>query len=147
MLNVLKLDPRAVVPTVANPGEDLGFDIYALEDTLLPPHTPVRVRTGIAVHFERAEDPREKFGLLVRDRSSMASRGVVASGGVIDAGYRGELLVLLTSYASASPFAIKAGDKIAQLIPLPVLTGAGVAETAELATSARGQNGFGSTGR
>jgi dUTP pyrophosphatase len=146
MLKVLKLDQRATIPTVANAGEDLGFDVYALEDTLLPPNTPIRVRTGIAVHYEKSESPQEKFGLLVRDRSSMASKGIIASGGVIDAGYRGELLVLLTCYVSGNSFAIKAGDKIAQLIPLPVLTGAGVMETDSLSTSSRGQGGFGSTG-
>jgi dUTP pyrophosphatase len=147
MLKVLRLDQRATTPTVANAGEDLGFDLYALEDTLLPPNTPVKVRTGIAVHFEKPEAPQEKFGLLVRDRSSMASKGVIASGGVIDAGYRGELLILLTSYSSAGSFAIKAGDKIAQLIPLPVLTAMGVVEADALPASARGQGGFGSTGK
>jgi dUTP pyrophosphatase len=145
MLKILKLDPSATAPTVANPGEDLGFDIYALEDTLLPPHKPIKVRTGIAVHYEKAGAPQEKFGLLVRDRSSMASKGVIATAGVIDAGYRGELLVLLTSLGES--FAIKAGDKIAQLIPLPVLTAPGISVTTELATSFRGGNGFGSTGR
>ena len=146
MLKVLKLDQRATTPTVANPGEDLGFDVYALEDTILSPNTPIRVRTGIAVHYEKAESPQEKFGLLVRDRSSMASKGVIASGGVIDAGYRGELLVLLTFYGTGNSFSIKAGDKIAQLIPLPVLTGVGVMETDTLSASSRGQGGFGSTG-
>jgi dUTP pyrophosphatase len=146
MLKVLKLDQRATTPTVANPGEDLGFDVYALEDTALPANTPVRVRTGIAVHYEKVHSPHEKFGLLVRDRSSMASKGVIASGGVIDAGYRGELLILLTSYGNGNPFAIKAGDKIAQLIPLPVLTGVGVIETDTLSATSRGQGGFGSTG-
>jgi len=147
MLKVLKLDQRATIPTVANPGEDLGFDVYALEDTVLPPDTPIRVRTGIAVHYEKADSQQEKFGLLVRDRSSMASKGVIASGGVIDAGYRGELLILLTSYGNGNSFAIRAGDKIAQLIPLPVLTSTGVMETDTLADSSRGQGGFGSTGR
>jgi dUTP pyrophosphatase len=147
MLKVLKLDQRATTPTVANAGEDLGFDLYALEDTLLPPNTPIKVRTGIAVHFEKPEAPQEKFGLLVRDRSSMASKGIIASGGVIDAGYRGELLILLTSYSSAGSLAIKAGDKIAQLIPLPVLTAMGVVEADALPASARGQGGFGSTGK
>jgi dUTP diphosphatase len=145
MLKVLKLDERATTPTVANPGEDLGFDVYALEDTPLPLNTPVRVRTGIAVHFEKPESPHEKFGLLVRDRSSMASKGIVTSGGVIDAGYRGELLILLSSY-SVDSYVIRAGDKIAQLIPLPVLTAAGVEEAEALAPSVRGQGGFGSTG-
>jgi dUTP pyrophosphatase len=147
MLKALKLDQRATTPTVANPGEDLGFDIYALEDTVLPPNVPMRVRTGIAVNFEKPETPQDKFGLLVRDRSSMAAKGILASGGVIDAGYRGELLVLLTSYASGDSFLIKAGDKIAQVIPLPVLTGAGVIETDVLSASSRDQAGFGSTGK
>jgi dUTP pyrophosphatase len=145
MLKALKLDPLAAIPSVANAGEDLGFDVYALEDTQLPAHVPIRVRTGIAVHFEKPEAPQEKFGLLVRDRSSMASKGIVVSGGVIDAGYRGELLILLTSYSGS--FSIKAGDKIAQLIPLPVFTGGGVVEATELSSSARGQGGFGSTGQ
>ena len=147
MLKIMKLDQRAIMPTVANAGEDLGFDIYALEDTLLPPNTPIKVRTGIAVHFEKPEAPQEKFGLLVRDRSSMASKGIIASGGVIDAGYRGELLILLTSYSSPNSFAIRAGDKIAQLIPLPVLTAMGVIEADALPVSARGAGGFGSTGK
>jgi dUTP pyrophosphatase len=144
MLRILKLDPRATAPTVANPGEDLGFDVHALEDTLLTAGTPVKVRTGIAVHFEKPEAPEEMFGLLVRDRSSMAAKGIVASAGVIDAGYRGELQVLLTSIAD---FRLKAGDKIAQLIPLPVLTAGGVREVAQLPASSRGHGGFGSTGK
>ncbi len=147
MLKVLKLDQRAILPTVANPGEDLGFDIYALENTSIPPNLPIKVRTGIAVHFESLDSPRTKFGLLVRDRSSMASKGIIASAGVIDAGYRGELLILLTSYATSNSIEIGAGDKIAQLIPLPVLTGEGVVEARDLPVSARGQGGFGSTGR
>jgi dUTP pyrophosphatase len=146
MLKVLKLDARARIPSVANPGEDLGFDVYALNHTSLPPNVPVKVQTGIAVHFESLESPQKKYGLLVRDRSSMASRGIIASAGVIDAGYRGELLVLLTSYANAGSVEIKAGEKIAQLIPLPVLTVEGVAEVAELSSSSRGQGGFGSSG-
>ncbi|HEX4486001.1 MAG TPA: dUTP diphosphatase [Terriglobales bacterium] len=144
MLRILKLDPRATTPTVANAGEDLGFDVYALEDTTLVPSTPVKVRTGIAVHFEKPEAPEEKFGLLVRDRSSMAAKGIVSSAGVIDSGYRGELQVLLTANAK---FEIKAGDKIAQLIPVPVLTAGGVTEVSELSTTSRGQGGFGSTGK
>lgn len=144
MLRILKLDSRAITPTVANPGEDLGFDVYAVEDTLLVPNVPVKVRTGIAVHFELPEAPEEKFGLLVRDRSSMAAKGIVSSAGVIDSGYRGELQVLLTAIAEVT---IKAGDKIAQLIPLPVLTRAGVSEVSELSTTSRGQGGFGSTGK
>src|SRR6202000_545938 len=86
MLKVKKLHPDAQLPTVAHAGTHLGFDLYALEDTALPPGVPVKVRTGIAV-----ESP-DGYGFVVGDRSSMASKGITYMGGRIDAGYRGELL-------------------------------------------------------
>lgn len=144
MLHVLRLDPAARLPQVAHPGEDLGYDIFALEPMTIDPGGSVRVRTGIAVE---ARDPLTgaPLGLLVRDRSSMAARSIAVTGGVIDAGYRGEILILLTNLA-AEPFAIAAGDKIAQMIPLPVLTGSVIAvET--LSDSTRAEQGFGSSGR
>jgi dUTP pyrophosphatase len=74
----------------------------------------------------------------------MAAKGVATTAGVIDAGYRGEILILMTNLGSA-PVEINAGDKIAQVIPLPVLTGA--VETVEsLEESARAEKGFGSSG-
>ena len=84
------------------------------------------------------------LGLLVRDRSSMAARGVTTTGGVIDAGYRGEILVLMTNLGH-EVVELKAGEKIAQMIPVPVLTG-GVFEVDELVESARAGKGFGSSG-
>jgi dUTP pyrophosphatase len=83
--------------------------------------------------------------LLVRDRSSMAAKGIATTAGVIDAGYRGEILVLMTNLGEAA-VEVKAGEKIAQIIPVPVLTG--VVETVEsLEESARAEKGFGSSGR
>ena len=144
MLRVRKLEMGARAPEVAHAGEDLGYDVFALEGAVLEPRATVRVRTGIAVE---ARDPRtgEALGLLVRDRSSMAARGVATTGGVIDAGYRGEILVLMTNLG-ATAVELKAGEKIAQMIPVPVLTGA-VQEVETLEESLRAEKGFGSSGR
>jgi len=144
MLRVKRLEAGARLPVVAHPGEDLGYDLFALEAALLAPRATVRVRTGIAVE---ARDPESgaALGLLVRDRSSMAARGVATTGGVIDAGYRGEILVLMTNLGDAA-VQLQAGDKIAQMIPVPVLTGA-VEEVESLEASARAAKGFGSSGK
>src|ERR1700722_1818952 len=134
MLRVKILDPAARAPQVAHPGEDLGYDLFALEDALLEPRTTVKVRTGIAVEA-RHPATGAPLGLLVRDRSSMAARGIATTAGVIDAGYRGEILILMTNLGQ-TPVTLKAGEKIAQLIPIPVLTG--TVETVEsLEDSAR----------
>jgi dUTP pyrophosphatase len=144
MLRVKLLESGARAPVVAHPGEDLGYDVFALEGVVLAPRVSVKVRTGIAVEARNPETGAP-LGLLVRDRSSMAARGLATTGGVIDAGYRGEILVLMTNLGEAA-VELKAGEKIAQMIPVPVLTGA--VETVEtLENSARAEKGFGSSGR
>jgi dUTP pyrophosphatase len=144
MLRVKLLETGARAPVVAHPGEDLGYDLFALEGAILAPRATIKVRTGIAVE---ARNPvtGAPLGLLVRDRSSMAARGVTTTGGVIDAGYRGEILVLMTNLGEAQ-VELKAGEKIAQMIPVPVLTGA-VEVVENLEDSARAEKGFGSSGR
>ena len=144
MLRVKRLEESARLPVVAHPGEDLGYDLFSIEGIELAPRATVRVRTGIAVE---ARDPKTgaPLGLLVRDRSSMAARGIATTGGVIDAGYRGEILVLMTNLGDAA-VELKAGEKIAQMIPVPVLTG-DVEEVGDLEESARAGKGFGSSGR
>src|SRR5580692_11463243 len=112
MLRVKVLEEGARLPVVAHPGEDLGYDLFALEDTELWGGATVRVRTGIAVEA-RHPDTGAPLGLLVRDRSSMAARGIATTGGVIDAGYRGEILVLMTNLSNTA-IQLKSGDKIAQ---------------------------------
>jgi dUTP pyrophosphatase len=145
MLKVKLLDPRAKAPTVATPGEDLGFDMYALEDTTLYTFQVTKVRTGISIELPSG------FGAIIKDRSSMAARGITTSAGVIDSGYRGECVVLLTLGGTPNgsyiqPYNIKAGDKIAQIIPVRVHT-CPVEVVSELAASARGEKGFGSSGQ
>jgi len=144
MLRVKLLAEGARVPVVAHPGEDLGYDVFALEAVELWARASVRVRTGIAVEARHPETGAG-LGLLVRDRSSMASRGIAVTGGVIDAGYRGEIQILLTNLTDTA-IALGAGDKIAQMIPVPVLTGE-VTQVDELGDSSRAEKGFGSSGR
>jgi len=143
MLRVKLLDPAARAPQVAHPGEDLGYDLFALEGAVLAPRVTVRVRTGIAVEA-RHPTTGAPLGLLVRDRSSMAAKGIATTAGVIDAGYRGEILILMTNLGD-TPLEIRAGDKIAQMIPVPVLTGP-VQTVYSLEHSSRAEKGFGSSG-
>ena len=144
MLRVKLLATGARAPVVAHPGEDLGYDLFALEAVTLAPHATVKVRTGISVEA-RHPATGAPLGLLVRDRSSMAARGIATTAGVIDAGYRGEILILMTNLGDA-PIELKAGEKIAQMIPVPVLTGA-VEIVESLEESVRAAKGFGSSGR
>ena len=144
MLRVKLLEAGARAPVVAHPGEDLGYDVFALEGVTLAARETVKVRTGIAVE---AREPRTgaALGLLVRDRSSMAARGLATTGGVIDAGYRGEILILMTNLG-VEAVELRAGEKIAQMVPVHVLTGP-VEEVESLEDSARAEKGFGSSGK
>ncbi len=144
MLRVKLLDPGARLPVVAHPGEDLGYDVFSLESVILEPHKTIRVRTGISVEARHPETGIP-LGLLVRDRSSMASNGIATTAGVIDAGYRGEVQIVMTNLGDTA-IELKAGEKIAQMIPVPVLTGP-VEEVETLEDSARLAKGFGSSGR
>jgi dUTP pyrophosphatase len=140
-LRVQLLDDAAKAPTVAHPGEDIGYDLYACRDQTLVPGHVYRVHTGIAVAGEADGKP---VGFLVKDRSSMAAKGVFSHGGVIDSTYRGEIMVLMSSLSDV--YEIHVGDRIAQLVPTPVLTGE-VLVASELVAGARGSRGFGSSGR
>ncbi len=144
MLRVKLLEAGARAPVVAHPGEDLGYDVFALEGAVLAPRATVKVRTGIAVEARHPETGAP-LGLLVRDRSSMAARGLATTGGVIDAGYRGEVLIVMTNLGNAV-VELQAGEKIAQMVPVPVLTGP-VQESESLGDSGRAAKGFGSTGK
>ena len=143
MLKVKLLHPLAKAPAVAHPGEDLGYDIFAAEDVSFAARGSALVPTGIAVELTGKDG--EPMGALLRDKSSLASRRLIVTAGVIDSGYRGEIKVVMENLAN-TPNEIHAGDKIANLIPYPVLTGA-VEVVEELAESSRMAGGFGSSGR
>jgi dUTP pyrophosphatase len=144
MLRVKLLEPGARPPVVAHPGEDLGYDVFLLEPVELGPRSTARLRTGIAVEARHPESGAP-LGLLVRDRSSMAARGLVTTGGVIDAGYRGEILIVMNNVTDGA-IHLNGGEKIAQMVPVPVLTGV-VEQVDSLEDSLRLAKGFGSSGR
>ena len=141
-LQVRRLDPRAVVPTRAHPG-DAGLDLCALDGGSVGPGERALVPTGLAIAL-----PAGHAG-LVTPRSGLAARhGVtlVNTPGLIDAGYRGELQVLLLNTDRTATFTWAAGDRIAQLVVLAVASPP-LVETAALDDdTARGTGGFGSSG-
>jgi dUTP pyrophosphatase len=138
MLKVKKLLPDALLPTVAHPGEDIGYDLYSAEELILAARGAAGVHTGIAIEFVPAA------GGIVKTRSGLARKRLMCNAGVIDAGYRGEIIVLMENLGD-DPYTIHKGDKIAQLLEHPFLAGE-VSET-ELSEAARGAKGFGSSGQ
>lgn len=140
-LQVMRVDPRATLPTRAYDG-DAGLDLYALDPCLLGPGERASIRTGVAVAV-----PPGHAGLVVA-RSGLAARHGVAlvnAPGLIDAGYRGELRVLLLNTDRSEAVSLQAGDRIAQLVLVAVRLPS-VREVDELPESARGVAGFGSSG-
>ena len=141
-LRVRRLTATAKLPTRATAG-DAGLDLYASEPAGLEPGARASVGTGVAV-----EIPKGHAGLVL-PRSGWAARhgiALVNAPGLIDAGYRGEVRVLLLNTDPAEPFEISEGDRIAQLLVVPFATLAPV-EAETLGESERGEAGFGSTGR
>lgn len=141
-LKVTKLHASAVIPTRGHPG-DAGLDLYSIEKAHIGPGERWGVGTGIAI-----EIPEGHAGLVL-PRSGLAREhgiSLVNSPGLIDAGYRGEVRVLLLNTDPAETVRIEAGTRIAQLVVTPVALPEPV-EVAELSETARGAGGFGSTGR
>lgn len=141
-LPVRRLAATATLPTRATAG-DAGLDLYASEAAQVGPGERASVGTGIAI-----EIPEGHAGLVL-PRSGWAARhgiSLVNAPGLIDAGYRGEVRVLLLNTDREGPFEISEGDRIAQLLVVPFAALEPV-ETEALAESERGKGGFGSTGR
>lgn len=135
---ILRLSPEAVLPTRAH-ADDAGLDIYSLEDIFLGVGQGKAARTGIALAI-----PQGHVG-MVADRSSLGKRGIKTAGGIVDAGYRGEVHVVLWNI-SGTEVHLKKGERIAQLLILPIQTPA-VEEVTTLDETQRCNKGFGSSGR
>jgi len=119
---------------------DAGYDLYAAEAVELPPQERREIPTGLAFEL-----PEGHVG-LIWDKSGLAARhGLTVLGGVIDAGYRGEVLVCLVNTGS-EPHAFAVGDKVAQLLVQKIALPA-IVEVDELSDSERGERGFGSSGK
>jgi dUTP pyrophosphatase len=141
-LPVIKLNEAAVLPTRGHPG-DAGLDLYSIELAHIGPGERWSVGTGIAL-----EVPEAHAGLILPRSGLAREHGItlVNSPGLIDAGYRGEVRVLLLNTDPAETVRIEPGARIAQLVLAPIAL-AEVVEATELSDSARGDGGFGSTGR
>jgi dUTP pyrophosphatase len=136
-----RLRPEAKAPFRARE-EDAGYDLFAAEAATLEPGGRGSVGTGIAVAI-----PDGHAGLVL-PRSGLAARhgiALVNAPGLIDAGYRGEVRVLLLNTDRQAAFDVRPGDRIAQLV-IARVESAGFVEAAELSDSSRGEGGFGSTG-
>ena len=135
-----RLDPAAVIPAAAHEG-DAGLDLTAVSTHVLAPGGRAAVKTGLAV-----EIPPGHAGLVL-PRSGLAAKhgiGLANAPGLIDAGYRGEIQVLLLN-AGEDEFRVEPGMRIAQLMVVAFAALEPV-EAPALADSARGVGGFGSTG-
>jgi dUTP pyrophosphatase len=141
-LRVAKLKDEAVLPSRAHEG-DAGLDLYACEAAHLGPGERWSVGTGVAV-----EIPEGHTGLVLPRSGLARDHGIalVNSPGLIDAGYRGEVRVLLLNTDPAETFRVEPGDRIAQLVIAPVALAEPI-EVGKLTDSARGDGGFGSSGR
>ena len=139
-LSFKRINPDAVLPSYAHPG-DAGMDLRSVDDTVIQPGGRALVHTGLVVNLPPAYEAQ------VRPRSGLALKygvTVLNTPGTIDAGYRGEIGVILANFG-AEPFAVRKGDRIAQMVVAPV-TFAEIVETDSIDETDRGAGGFGSTG-
>ena len=135
-----RIHPEASLPAYAHDG-DAGMDVRSVEDLTIPPGGRALVHTGLVMLLPPLYEAQ------VRPRSGLALRSgvtVLNTPGTIDAGYRGEVGVILANFGDA-PFAVAKGDKIAQIVIAPV-TRAEIAEADVVDETERGAGGFGSTG-
>lgn len=139
-LSIRRIDPAAQLPTYAHPG-DAGMDVRSIETVTLRPGDRALVRTGLV--FQLPPDSEAQ----VRPRSGLALKHgvtVLNAPGTIDAGYRGEVGILLVNLG-AEPFTVEKGMKVAQVVVASVAR-AEIVEVAETDVTERGADGFGSTG-
>jgi len=137
-IKVKKLKEGAKLPKYAHPG-DVGMDVYAMETVTIEPMGQYRFWHGFAMEFPTG------YGAIVMDKGSISKAGLHHMGGVFDAGYRGEYNTLLINL-SDKPYTFEEGDKVAQLVIMPVAI-VELEETDTLSESVRGEGMFGSTGK
>ncbi|MFW2331569.1 MAG: dUTP diphosphatase [Nitrospinota bacterium] len=137
ILKVKKLHPDALLPEKAYQ-DDLAYDLFALQENIIKPLETKKISTGIAI------EPPVGYGSLIKERSSLALKGIKLSGGVIDGGYRGEIVIIATNFGD-KVFTILSKMKIGQLMITKIID-LEIEEIKELDSTVRGSKGFGSTG-
>jgi dUTP pyrophosphatase len=138
-IEVTRLESQARIPTRAHE-DDAGLDLYSLEDVFLEAGQGERIRTGVALALPTG------FVGMIADRSSLAKRGLKTAGGIIDSGYRGEIQILVWNLSSEA-LHVQGGDRVAQLLILPIATPQPIEVASLDLTTTRGKNGFGSSGK
>lgn len=139
-LSFRRIHPDAVMPAYAH-ASDAGMDVRSVRELVIPPGGRALVPTGLVVNLPAGYEAQ------VRPRSGLALKAgvtVLNSPGTIDAGYRGEIGVILANFGQ-DDFKVNVGDRIAQLVIAPVLQPV-VVEATEVDSTDRGAGGFGSTG-
>lgn len=134
----IKLDPWAIMPTRAH-DTDAGLDLYAEKNAVVLPGWPYVFDTGVHV-----EIPPNTAGML-KSKSGLNVKHNITSEGVIDVGYTGSICVKLYNHGE-EPYSVKRGDKISQLVIVPVVI-PDLEVVDDLEETERGDNGFGSSGR
>ena len=140
-IQVVRLDPDLPLPSYAHPG-DAGADLHTTVDVTLGPGERALVPTGIAVALP------DGYVALVHPRSGLAARhglSIVNTPGTVDAGYRGEVKVLLINHDPVEAVTLRRGERIAQLV-VQRFERARFVEVGVLPASVRGDGGYGSTG-
>ena len=138
-IKILKINSEAIIPNYANKN-DAGLDLYSAEDFVLKPGERRAFKTGV-----KMEIPEGYVG-LVWDKSGLAvNDGIKTMAGVVDAGYRGEIKIVLINLSNQN-FEIKKGQKIAQML-IQKIEHPEIEIVEFLSESGRGESGFGSTGK
>lgn len=139
VLKIKKLHPDAVLPSIAKSG-DAGFDLCVVDTVILAPHERKQVPTGLAM-----EIPDGCAG-LIWDKSGLSHKyGIKTLGGVVDSGYRGEVMVGVVNL-SDTPYTFEKGHKVAQMI-IQKFEAVEIVEVDNVSETERGESGFGSTGK
>ncbi len=139
ILKIKKLDPEAILPTYAHPG-DAGMDMFANETVIIEPGQSVKIKTGVAMEIP------DGFVGLMWDKSGLSTNHKIKTlGGVIDSGYRGESLLGLINLSDTA-YTIEKGHKVCQML-IQKIERVDVVEVEELDDTSRGVGGFGSTGK
>ena len=138
-IKIKKLHPDAIVPHFANKS-DAGMDLFSTKKIILHPGERVQVPTGIAIELP------EDYVSLIWDKSGLSAiHGLKVFAGVVDAGYRGEYIVVLFN-SSSTDYVIEKGQKVAQFLVQKVEHPT-IEMVDELSDSERGEGGFGSSGK
>jgi dUTPase len=156
MLKVKKLTDLAILPTVAYPEGDTGYDIYSPRDVSVPARGKAIIPIDIAIEADDVWFGADVYGNncgvnfkvshIIKDRSSIATKtDLFTKGGVIDSSYRGEIMVTMYNLSDQG-YTFKAGERVAQMVPILTLT-QDIIEVEELSESNRGSKRHGSSGK